>query len=224
MIHEEIDLAADNRLERRLEPRPEPPQPHLAPRTRRFIDAVAEKIDASWIGWLLYSLTSLIAVAYIVWTLVIHTTAVREDHTKMVELADLERTYVALTDQFSRDELRELLDKISTAERSVFPDYAKLAGWLSRQADAARTLDLNLSYVMLDTVPAQIKNVAEVPIELTLVPLEGHESGAYLRMLGYLRGLVDATEHLEITDASLRGNGRTAERLESTIHIWVDMP
>ncbi len=222
MIREDIDLDAANSPERRREPRPQAPPPSLAPRARRIVDAVAEYIDTHWIGWVIYGLICLAAIAFIVWSLVFRTETLHEDHARMVELAAMERTFTSLTEQYSTEELRELLKKVSTAEASVFADYAELAQWLGNQASRAQSLDLVLTYTMLDTVPAQIKNVSEVPVELELVPKEELEAGAYSRMLIYLRNLVDSIRHLEITDAQLKGNGQTVEQMTTTVHVWVD--
>jgi hypothetical protein len=138
------------------------------------------------------------------------------------ERAALEREYDALTEHYSRDELRKLLDRISSAETSIFRDYASLATWLSDQADAAHAQNLLLTYVMHETVAAQIKDVGEVPITLNVRPMEGVDEETYQRMLNFLGEMVGTRWHLEIIDAAVVSDGRSIQSLDTTVHVWVD--
>ena len=222
MITEDLELVPLGEPERRRSPRPDPPPPGPAPRMRQLVDWQAERIESSVLGWTLYTAMCIACIAFIYWNMTDRFETFDATYELISERAALEREYEALTEHYSRDELRKLLDQISSAETSIFRDYASLATWLSDQADAARNQDLLLSYVMHETVAAQIKDVGEVPITLSVRPIEGADDGTYQRMLNFLGEMVGTRWHLEIIDAAVVSDGRAIQSLDTTVHVWVD--
>lgn len=222
MIAEELELVPVGEPERRRSPRPEPPPPGTGPRVRQIVDWHAERIETSRWGWPIYLVVCAACIAFIYWNMTTRFETFDATYALISERAALEREYEALTEHYSRDELRKLLDQISSAETSIFRDYASLAGWLSDQADAARSQDLLLTYMMHETVAAQIKDVGEVPITLHVRPREGTDGDTYRRMLNFLGELVGTRWHLEITDVAVVSDGRTIQSLDTTVHVWVD--
>ncbi|MEM8768696.1 MAG: hypothetical protein AAGE43_14710 [Pseudomonadota bacterium] len=222
MIPEDLELVPLSAPERRRAPRPTPPPPGMAPRLRSTVDQLADFIESGWKGWAAYFAFCALCVAFIVWNLTARFASLDETYALVGERAALDRQFEELTEHYSRDELQQLLDQISSAESSIFADYASLAAWLAAETLAARDLQLNLTYVMHDTVAAQIKDVGEVPITLSLRPIAGFETGTYQRMLAFLRAMVGTRWHLEITDAAIQSDGAAVVNLETTIHVWVD--
>lgn len=222
MISEELELVPVGEPERRRSPRPEPPPPGTVPRMRRLVDWQAERIESSPTGWIVYFAISIACIAFIYWNMTTRFETFDATYELISERAMLEGEYDALTEHYSRDELRKLLDQISSAETSIFSDYAGLATWLSDQTDAARTQDLLLTYVMHETVAAQIKDVGEVPITLSVRPRDGADDDTYQRMLNFLGEMVGTRWHLEITDTAVVSDGRSVQSLDTTVHVWVD--
>ena len=222
MITEDLELVPVGEPERRRSPRPEPPPPGPAPRMRQLVDWQAERIESSPLGWVAYAVVCLACVAFIYWNMTERFETFDATYDLISERAALEREYEALTEHYSRDELRKLLDRISSAETSIFRDYASLATWLSEQAKAARSQELLLTYVMHETVAAQIKDVGEVPITLSVRPMEGADEDTYQRMLNFLGEMVGTRWHLEIIDAAVVSDGRAIQSLDTTVHVWVD--
>ncbi len=222
MIPEDLELVPLAEPERRRNPRPTPPPPGMAPRIRSTVDRLADLIESGWKGWAGYLACCGFCVAFIVWNLTARFDTLDETYALVGERAALERQLEELTEHYSRDELQQLLEQISSAESSIFADYASLAAWLAAQTLAARDLQLNLTYVMHDTVAAQIKDVGEVPITLNLRPISGTEANTYQRMLAFLRAMVGTRWHLEITDAAIQSDGGAVVNLETTVHVWVD--
>ncbi len=222
MIAEELELVPVGDPERRSSPRPEPPPPGTGPRVRQFVDWHAERIESSVSGWTIYLVICAACIAFIYWNMTSRFETFDATYELISERATLEREYEALTEHYSRDELRKLLDQISSAETSIFHDYANLASWLADQADAARGQDLLLTYVMHETVAAQIKDVGEVPITLSVRPREGMNDATYQRMLNFLGEMVGTRWHLEITDVAVTSDGRSIQSLDTTVHVWVD--
>ena len=105
---------------------------------RQIVDWHAEWIESSRFGWLVYFAISAVCVAFIYWNMTTRFETFDATYELITERAVLEREYEALTEHYSRDELRKLLDQISSAETSIFRDYASLATWLGSQADVAR--------------------------------------------------------------------------------------
>ena len=222
MIAEELELIPTGDPERRRSPRPEPPPPGPVPRMRQIVDWQVERIESSVTGWLIYFVICLTCIAFIYWNMTARVETFDATYELISERAALEREYDALTEHYSRDELRKLLDRISSAETSIFRDYASLATWLSDQADAAHAQNLLLTYVMHETVAAQIKDVGEVPITLNVRPMEGVDEETYQRMLNFLGEMVGTRWHLEIIDAAVVSDGRSIQSLDTTVHVWVD--
>lgn len=222
MMAEELELEPTGAPERRRAPRPEPPAPKLAPRLRRLVDWIADHVEASLRGWTAYLAVCASCIAFIVWSVTMRMDALDENYALVVEKAALQRQFDELAEHYSRDELKSLMEKISSAETTIFADYAGLAGWLGQQADAAARHDLKLSYVMHDAVPARVRNVAEVPITLHIVAGEGGQQEAYARVLRYLRELVDGRWHLEMTEAVVNSDGMDVVSVDTTVHVWVD--
>ena len=222
MIAEELELVPVGEPERRRSPRPEPPPPGTVPRMRQIVDWHAERIESSVLGWVVYAVICAACIAFIYWNMTARFETFDATYELISERAALEREYEALTEHYSRDELRKLLDQISSAETSIFRDYASLATWLAAQAEAARRQDLLLTYVMHDTVAAQIKDVGEVPITLSVRPREGMEEDTYQRMLNLLGEMVGTRWHLEITDVAVASDGVSIQSLDTTVHVWVD--
>lgn len=222
MIAEDLELVAQSEPERRKAPRPEPPPPSLSPRMRQLVDWNVERIESSWTGWPVFLAICALCVGFIYWNMTTRIELFDATYELISERADLERQFDELTEHYSRDELRKLLDRISSAESSIFADYSSLAAWLAAQASAARDQDLTLTYVMHEAVAAQIKGVGEVPITLNVRPEEGRDEAIYQRMLNFLREMVGNRWHLEIIDAAVASDGRAIISLDTTIHVWVD--
>lgn len=222
MIAEELELVPTGEPERRRSPRPEPPPPGTVPRMRQIVDWQAERIESSPLGWVFYAVVSAACIAFIYWNMTVRVETFDATYELISERAAREREYEALTEHYSREELRKLLDQISSAETSIFRDYASLATWLSAQAGMARSEGLLLTYVMHDTVAAQIKDVEEVPITLNIRPREGLNENVYQRMLNFLGEMVGTRWHLEIIDAAIVSDGRSIQSFDTTVHVWVD--
>lgn len=223
MIVEELELIPTTPPERRRAPRPEPPPPtSLSPKVRRFVDWHVDRIESSWTGWLVFLGISALCVAFVFWNLTARFQPFEVTYALISERAVLEREFDHLTEHYSRDELRKLLDRISSAESSIFKDYASLASWLAAQAAAAAHEELLLTYVMHEPVAAQIKDVGAVPISLNVRPGNEHNGAVYPRMLNFMREMVGSRWHLEIIDASIAGDGESVTSLDTTIHVWVD--
>jgi hypothetical protein len=222
MIAEELELVPAGEPERRRSPRPEPPPPGTGPRMRQIVDWHAERIESSALGWVIYAIVCALCVAFICWNMTARFETFDATYELISERAALEREYETLTEHYSRDELRKLLDQISSAETSIFRDYASLASWLAAQAEAARRQNLLLTYVMHETVAAQIKDVGEVPITLSVRPRQGMDEDTYQRILNFLGEMVGTRWHLEITDVVVSADGRSIQSLDTTVHVWVD--
>lgn len=223
MIAEDLELVPQSEPERRRSPRPEPPSPtSLSPKMRQLVDWNVDRIDSSLTGWSLLLAVCIACLVFIYWNMTARVEAFDATYELVSERAALERQLEELTEHYSRDELRTLLDQISSAESTIFSDYASLAAWLAEQAAAARDQDLILTYVMHETVAAQIKDVGEVPITLNVRPREGQDRSTYQRMLNYLREMIGSRWHLEIIDAAVASDGQSVTALDTTIHVWVD--
>lgn len=222
MIAEDLELVPTGEPERRESPRPEPPPPGLSPRIRQLVDWHAERIESGPAGWLMYLLVCAACVGFIYWNMTARMTTFDASYELISERAALEREYEALTEHYSREELQKLLDQISSAETTIFRDYPSLASWLGEQAASAARQDLLLTYVMHDTVAAQIKGVGEVPITLNVQPRDGVDQDMYRRMLNFLGELVGSRWHLEIVDAAVLSDGSSIQSLDTTVHVWVD--
>jgi hypothetical protein len=189
---------------------------------RQIVDWHAERIESSVLGWLIYAVVCIACIAFIYWNMTARFETFDATYELISERATLERKYEALTEHYSREELRKLLDQISSAETSIFRDYASLATWLASQAEAAQRQNLLLSYVMHDTVAAQIKDVGEVPITLSVRPRQDMDADTYQRLLNFLGEMVGTRWHLEITDVLVTSDGRSIQSLDTTVHVWVD--
>ncbi len=222
MKAEDLELLPLAVPERRRVPRPEPPPPSLAPRVRRFVDYLADRVEAGWPGRVALALVCVASVGFIVWNLTARFEELDEGYLLVREQVALQNRFDVLAAHYSRDELHDLLERISSAESSIFRNYASLAAWLAGQAVAAGQMGLELTYRMHDPVAARVRNVSEVPITLTVRPVAGREDGTYQRILVFLRDMLAARWHLEIVDVSARGDGRSIAAVDTTVHVWVD--
>ncbi len=222
MIAEDLELVPLGEPERRKSPRPEPPPPGLAPRVRQLVDWHAEKIESGPAGWLAFLLICTACIGFIYWNMTTRVATFDATYELISERASLEREYEALTEHYSRDELRKLLEQISSAESSIFQDFPSLASWLSAQSEFAAGQGLLLTYVMHETVAAQIRGVEEVPITLSLRPVEGIPESTYQHLLNFLAQMVGTRWHLEIIDTVVASDGRSIQSLDATVHVWVD--
>ena len=224
MIVEELELIPTGEPERRRSPRPTPPEPAMAPRLRRLVDWLVDLIESSWIGWVVYALLCAVSIAVMVYSMTDRLDGLDANYALVVERQTLEREFEELAEHYSQDELRTLMDRIHSAESTIFQDYGVLAGWLTEQAGAAKSQGLRLSYVMHETTGSQIKNVGSVPITLNVRPDETGEERVYYRLLAYLRSMVDTPWHLEISDAAIRSDGKEVVSLDITVNVWVEVP
>ena len=219
MMAEDLELVEEAVPERRRAPRPEPPPP---PPVRRFVDWLADLVESGWQGWLALGLVCSACIGFLYWNLTVRFERFDETYLLIREQVALQNRFDVLAAHYSREELHELLERISSAESSIFADYASLAAWLAGQSTAAGEHDLQLTYRMHEPISAQIRNVTEVPITITVRPLEDQGAGTYQRLLRFLREMVAARWHLEIVDASVHGDGKAVASLDTTVRVWVN--
>lgn len=224
MIVEELELTPTDEPERRRSPRPQPPQPAaVSLKVRQVVDWLVERIEASWRGWVVYALLCIVSIAAIVFSMNYRLEGLDQNYALVVERQALQREFDELAAHYSQDELRALMDRIHSAESTIFHDYESLAAWISEQASAAQAQGLLLTYVMHEQSPSQIKNVGTLPITLNVRPGEGGQERVYYRLLGFLRTVIDTPWHLEISDAAIRSDGVEVLSLDITVNVWVEM-
>ncbi len=224
MIVEELELVPTDEPERRRAPRPKPPQPAaMAPRMRQLVDWLVEWVESGWLGWAVYALLCIASVAAIVYSMGYRLDRLDENYALVAERQMLQREFEELAEHYSQDELRALMDRIHSAESTIFQDYEALAAWITEQAEAASQEGLLLTYVMHEKSPSQIKNVGTLPITLNVRPGEGGQERVYYRLLGFLRAVIDTPWHLKISDAAIRSDGVEVLSLDITFNVWVEM-
>lgn len=221
----EIDFDSDadlpSRIERRKHERPKPRLSGYRVRARNIVDHIVKLIDSSWVGVLgLISIIG-IAVALLWWTL--GPRADKLDHRfELVELLSARKTeFSQLLAKLSQPEYKNLRERVSKAEISIFPDYARLAGWLSEQSRIAKGFSLSMLYTMKAAEPSNIANVSEQPIEMEIVANKSGLKNSYLRMLEFTKRMVDDQWHLEITNASMSSDGVGVSSFMIAIRVWV---
>jgi len=222
MIVEELELEPLGEPERRRSPRPQPPQPHMAPRMRQTVDWLAGRIESSWVGWVVYAMVCVVSIAAVVFSMHHRLQGLDDNYALLSEHQMLQREFDTLAEHYSQDELRALMERIHSAESTICDDYGRLAAWITEQANAARDQGLNLTYVMHEKAASQIKNVETLPITLSVRPGTGDQPRVYYRMLAFMRSLIDTPWHLEISEAVIASDGNEVQSLDITVNLWVE--
>lgn len=137
------------------------------------------------------------------------------------EVGQLDTELLNISQKWSLEEMKALEQSVARADtRRVFLDFRTLAVWLREKAVFAEQLDLEFAYSLGGSEPSQIDDMYEVPVLVTLSSTAGNGE-AYLRTLEFLKRVVSTPFYVEITEATLKGEGRGARELKATLRVWV---
>lgn len=174
----------------------------------RFYQSVIAGVLLLCLGLLIYSLT------------------IRVDHIDdnleiMAELGAVESELLALRNTWSGEAMQQLKDKVRRADqRRVFNDFQGLAVWLREKSRFADLLGLTFSYQLGEAESAEIDDMLQVPISLSLKGRPDTKE-LYLRALEFLKLVVSTAWYVEIIDARLEGNGVSSQGVDATLRVWV---
>ncbi|MEL7311134.1 MAG: hypothetical protein AAFN07_06465 [Pseudomonadota bacterium] len=194
----------------------------VSPRVRvqRSLDRLAYRISRSrglQAAWLA-AIVACIGLLY--FSLTFRLEHIDDNFVLLQQLGELDTELLGIQSRWSAQEMEALERSVETADtRRVFLDYQNLAVWLTEKSFYANQLNLEFGYVLGESEPSAIAGMVEVPIEVTL---EGSKSDqVYLRALEFMKRVVGTAYYVEITEATVRGNGSGAEHLDATLRVWV---
>ena len=82
-------------------------------------------------------------------------------------------------------------------------------------------LSLDMKYQLKPQLPTKLIGVIQVPISMDINVLPGNADKSYLRMLEFMRGLIDEAYYLEISESILKSNGKGVQSMNLLINIWL---
>lgn len=217
-----FNLESSARLERRRTPRSKYKVLSLVGRFRDKIDKIVLLVDSGWRGWVVFLVVVSLSLLLMWWSIKHRIGLLSSNYSLRSELIERQAEYDTLLAIWSQDELKKIREQVNNADKDrVFPDYAKLAYWLHNQAFLAEQLSLNMRYIMNPAIPSKIKNISEVPIEIYMNAQDQVSRQAYIRMLKFIRNMIDDHWHLEIVNTVVTSEGSGAESMTLLIRLWV---
>ncbi len=209
-------------IERRRAVRPTRPKlPGFKGYIRRLTDSLINRLGSGWQSWTILTVTISGTIILLWWSLAFRTHHLDQNFDLIADLTERRNTFSKLLTKWSHEDLNQLRTRVSNAESRVFPDYEKLASWINSQAYAAEQLNLTMRYSMAAPQSSEIAQVAEIPIEIQITTKQAIQKQSYLRMLEFIKSIVDDQWHIEIVSAVMHGQGSNVNSLSSTFRIWV---
>jgi hypothetical protein len=170
------------------------------------------------IGWGLLVAACLALIAF---TLTVRLDHIDDDLAIVQELEALETRLVTIRSEWSPEEMAALKENVANADtRRVFLDYRSLAVWLQEKSLFAEQLGLDFRYTLGERSTARIDDMYEVPISATINGPTA-QTDTYLRALEFLKRVISTPYYVEISKASLEGQGDGARELTTTLRVWV---
>jgi len=122
---------------------------------------------------------------------------------------------------WSEDELHELEQPLSKAQSRIFDDLPALARWLRAKSSYAARLGMDMTYLTQAPRSTHLEQTYSLPVEMTLKVRSGLADKAYIRVLEFIRSLIDENLHLEIAGNELKSDGRGVKQIRLNINVWV---
>lgn len=190
-------------------------------RMQRLFDVLVLKIYHSRWYQVCWAMILVLAAGMLYVTLNHRIEHIDDDVVLMRELGELDTQLLMIEQRWSRQEMQDLQNSVQLADtRRVFLDYRRLALWLSEKNEYANQLGLKFSYRLGDREASDIDDMFEVPIDVRLVAAPDVEQ-VYQRALEFLKRVVGTAYYVEISEATLRGDGAGADELVATLRVWV---
>ena len=206
-------------LQRRARPRRRPSSPRLL--IYRLMNGLVDRVQGSPLG-----MTCLVAILVGSLTVIWYSMTQRgglisQGHEVVAERGRVGLHLEELRNKVSQRDLGVVMASVSQAESQVFADYQQLAQWLSDRHDYAENLSLNFRYTLGDAAPSQVKNMLEVPISIQVAVARESADIGYLRVLEFLKNVVDSRWHVEIISAAMVGEAAGVNEMRAKLKVWV---
>ncbi len=190
-------------------------------RAQRWLNRLAYQIARSRPLQAVWAMVVIASVATLYLTLTYRIEHIDDSLILMQELGELDTRVLSLEREFMSQDMQSLKESVQSADtRRVFLDYRALAVWLSEKASFAEQLGLEFSYTLGDSEASAIEGMLEVPIMMVLGSEISNEQ-VYLRALEFLKRVVSTPFYVELSETTLRGEGKGARELNATLRVWV---
>lgn len=189
-----------------------------------LVDKLAKKIFKSLIAKILFSILILACCAMIYWSLEKRMNLFDNNLLLLKDRNLLQNEFQNLASRWSEKELKEIEQKIADEEAQIFEDLPSLAQWLYSKSQYAETLGLEMQYKISPYKETKISGTFSLPIKITLNVLPESKQIAYLRILEYMRSLINENRHLEIDSNEIVSVENKISTANLDIHLWVRSP
>lgn len=210
--------------ERRDKDRPAPLAKNKRLYLQLLVDKFAKRIFSSIIGKLIFSILFIICFLVIYWSFINRINLFNNNLSLLKERNLLQSELQELSSLWSEKELKKIEQKIADEEAQIFDDLPSLAEWLYQKSIYAKTLGLEMQYNISQYKETKIAGTFSLPIKIRLNVLPASKHIAYLRILEYMRSLINENRHLEIDSNQIISTENQLSAANLDIHLWVRSP
>lgn len=163
----------------------------------------------------------LILIALFIWSVTTRMPILHDSIQLHTEMDMLQYELDNMKAQWSEEELRELEKQLSKAQNRIFDDLPALAKWLKSKSSYAGRLGMDMTYLTRQPRNTHLEQTFSLPVQMTLKVRSGLADKAYIRVLEFIRSLIDENLHLEIAGNELKSDGKGVKQIKLYINVWV---
>ena len=207
--------------DRRQEARIAPPKPCWRISLLLFSDRMAKSLFASKAGLSVFLLLFSLCVSAIIWSIYYRLPTIDQSSSLIHQLTRLEIQLEDLQVDWSEDDLKRIESDISQEQAKIFADFPTFAAWLNGKNEYAGQLGLDMNYQLNDQHRTRLDGIVSVGLKINLKVKPEIADRAYIRLLEFMRSLIDENRHLEIAGNELRSDGKGVNMMSLEIVVWL---
>ncbi len=207
--------------DRRLSDRPQPPK--LKIQINKRIDSIINNLTHCRLGILIMTFIVLINIWVIWWSLENRMSIVNTNNEKVMQLSVLENNIRQLKNGWSSQQLHNITVASAELEPFIFPDYRKIAEWLTLETQQAKSHGLKMTYTFGEaSILIKPNQVVSVPIrfEVEIIDNNTVENGYHI-LLNQLKAMDSVSWQHELLSASMESKGAGARKLKMQLNVLV---
>jgi len=188
------------------------------------LEFITSQLKQGWLARIVLIILILASIGAIWWSINERLSLIYGATSITRQQASIERESDKLQMQWSSQNHEKIGSELEKAESKLMPDQKSMADWLGNYITKAQNQQIQLVYnVGRAQLPLkQLGNIHLVPIQIILRPSDNlRQQDAYTKILDFAKDITDNEWRMDVSSASVTGNGRRFEQLEMQIKIWM---
>jgi len=188
------------------------------------LDAITYHLKQGWLARIILIILIVGSTGAIWWSINERLALIYGARSIQQQQAKIQLDIDRLQMQWSSQNHEKIAADLLVAETRLMPDQSTLADWLSGFITAAQNQQIKLVYNVGRARPSTQKlgNIQLIPVQIILRPSDRlKQADAYKKILDFARNITDNRWRMDVSTASVSGNGSEFEQLEIHIEMWM---